>query len=246
MSKRSSIAAGAALAGLFLSLLWLERRRPLRTRVEPQASRVARNAAVGAGAALVVALAEAPLVQPMARAVQRRRLGLLPRLGLPRALEQAAALLLLDYTLYLWHLLLHRLPALWRWHRIHHRDPDLDVSTALRFHAMELLWSIPWRAAQVLLMGVAPRTLSLWGQLTLAEVMFHHSNIRLPDRLERLLGKVVVTPAQHGIHHANVSTLQHSNFSSGLVCWDLLHGTARRDIDQNSITIGLPEQEILR
>jgi len=246
MNHRSSTLAGLALAGAFLSLLWLERRRPLRDRVEPQRPRLARNLACGATAALVVAAAEAPLTNYLAREVERRRFGLVPRLGLSGGAQRLLALVLLDYTLYLWHILLHRLPALWRWHQVHHRDADLDVSTALRFHAMELVWSVPWRMAQVVLIGVPPQTLSLWGRLTLAEVMFHHSNLRLPSRLERLLVPLVMTPARHGIHHANVVELQHSNFSSGLSVWDHVHGTACRGIEQKRITIGLPKDEAER
>ena len=243
MKNRTSAAAGAAVAGAFLGLLWLERRRPLRRRTAPQAPRMARNLATGAIAGAVVASLEAPLTQALAALAQRRRLGVVPRLGLPPALEPAMALLLLDYTLYLWHVLLHRSPALWRWHRVHHGDPDLDVSTALRFHAMELLWSIPWRAAQVVLIGVPPRTLRLWGQLTLVEVMFHHSNLRLPARLEQLLQRLVVTPAQHGLHHADDPALQEANFSSGLAMWDVLHGTISPQVPQGQIAIGLPAQQ---
>lgn len=158
---------------------------------------------------------------------------------------RVAALLLLDYTLYLWHILLHRMPALWRWHQVHHRDRDLDVSTALRFHAMELLWSVPWRAGQVLLIGADPATLRVWGQLTLAEVMFHHSNLRLPPALEILLRPLIVTPARHGLHHASDGQLQHANFSSGLAVWDDLHGTTAPSVPQERITIGLPAQDRL-
>jgi sterol desaturase/sphingolipid hydroxylase (fatty acid hydroxylase superfamily) len=243
MSQRSSALAGLALAGVFLSLLWLEGRRPLRDRVEPRKPRLARNVAIGATAAAVVAATEAPVTSYLARQVERRRLGLVPRLGLSPGAQRLVCLLLLDYTLYLWHILLHRLPALWRWHQVHHRDPDLDVSTALRFHAMEMIWSLPWRMAQIVLIGVSRRNQALWGQLALAEVMFHHSNLRLPARLERLLGILVVTPSQHGIHHANVEELQHSNFSSGLSVWDHVHGTARRGVPQDRITIGLPQAQ---
>jgi sterol desaturase/sphingolipid hydroxylase (fatty acid hydroxylase superfamily) len=100
--------------------------------------------------------------------------------------------------------------------------------------------------AQVMLIAVPPRTLALWEQLTLAEVMFHHSNLRLPSWLERLLAPLVMTPARHAIHHANVVELQHSNFSSGLSVWDHVHGTACRGIAQERITIGLPKDETER
>lgn len=232
--------AGIAIAGVFLALLWLEHRRPLRPRVEPQSRRLAANLRTGVQAALTVALLEEPVVQRLSASVERHRIGLVPMLQLRPATSRLLQLMLLDYTLYLWHHLLHRAPVLWRWHRVHHADADLDVSTALRFHAMELLWSLPWRMAQVVLIGVAPRVLKLWGQLTLAEVMFHHSNLRLPGAVERILGEIVVTPGQHGVHHANSAQLQHSNLSSGLALWDRLHGTRRVLARPGEVTVGLP------
>jgi sterol desaturase/sphingolipid hydroxylase (fatty acid hydroxylase superfamily) len=149
----------------------------------------------------------------------------------------------MDYTLYWWHVLLHRVPALWRTHEPHHIDRDLDTSTALRFHFAEFLASIPWRCAQIVAIGVGPRTLRLWQQLTLAEVLFHHSNVQLPRALERLLATIIVTPRLHGVHHSIVSLDRDSNFSSGLTVWDRLHGTARFDLDREDVTIGLPDRQ---
>lgn len=231
------------LLGTFAALLWLENRRPLRRRSRPQPERLIGNLLFGTAAALAVALVESPVAQPLARAVQRHRLGLVPRLGLPAAGELTLSLLLLDYSLYRWHVLLHRLPMLWRWHRVHHADADLDVSTALRFHAAEMICSVPWRLGQILLIGVSPRTLELWSRLTLAEVMFHHANFNLPERFERVLGRILMTPRQHGIHHANTAAQQHTNLSSGLTIWDLLSGTAGDYVPQDKITIGLPAED---
>jgi sterol desaturase/sphingolipid hydroxylase (fatty acid hydroxylase superfamily) len=241
---RASPMARAApwlLAGGFVALWWLERRRPLRQATEPRAPRLVRNALTGATAAAVVAAAEMPLARRVAEAAERRHFGLVRRLGLSPAAERVAGLVLLDYTLYLWHVLLHRVPALWRAHRFHHADRDLDVSTALRFHAAEMLWSVPWRLAQVAAIGVSHKTLELWGRLTLAEVMFHHSDVRLPARLERVLGWLVVTPRLHGIHHSDQAPHQRMNLSSGLAAWDVLHGTRCTNVPQAAITIGLPD-----
>src|SRR5262249_25079183 len=130
-------------------------------------------------------LAEKPLVDLIASAVERRRWGLLRRCRLSPTAEAAAALILLDYTLFLWHVLLHRVPLLWRYHLPHHVDLDLTASTALRFHFTELLVSVPWRAAQMILIGVRRRTLTPWQTATLLEILFHHSNLRPPRRLER-------------------------------------------------------------
>jgi len=120
-----------------------------------------------------VQVAERPLVGPLARAVERRRWGLLPALHLPGWAGTAASMLLLDYTLYLWHAMSHRVPFLWRFHRVHHAGLDMDASTAIRFHFGESVLGVPYRALQVALIGVSPRALALWQRLTLAEILLH-------------------------------------------------------------------------
>jgi sterol desaturase/sphingolipid hydroxylase (fatty acid hydroxylase superfamily) len=150
------------------------------------------------------------------------------------------AVVALDYTLYLWHVLTHRVPFLWRFHQVHHVDLDLDASTAIRFHFGEMALSVPWRAAQVLVLGVSPRALALWQKLTLIEILFHHSNLELPLEVERWLCCFVVTPRMHGIHHSIVEEEINSNWSSGLTLWDFLHGTLRLDVPQDEIIIGVP------
>jgi sterol desaturase/sphingolipid hydroxylase (fatty acid hydroxylase superfamily) len=232
----------AAVVGTFVALAWLERRRPLRPgRHEPKGRREARNAAVAGLAATMVRLAEKPVTDRLTALVEHRRIGLLPRLGLPPAAETAAACLLLDYTLYVWHVLTHKVPVLWRFHRVHHADLDLDASTAVRFHFGEMLWSVAWRATQVLVIGVPRRALDLWGTLLLVEVMFHHSNLELPPAVERVLRVLLVTPRMHGIHHSVVRAETDSNWSSGLTVWDWLHGTLQTDVPQADVTIGVPE-----
>ncbi|MEO9161908.1 MAG: sterol desaturase family protein [Casimicrobiaceae bacterium] len=226
--------------GFVGALLWLERKRPLRDPREPTPNRVGRNIAIGMVTAATVVALERPVVSAVARSVNRRGWGLVPRLPIPEWGKTALMVLLMDYTLYWWHVLLHRVPVLWRCHAVHHADLDLDTSTALRFHVTEFIASIPWRAAQVAVLGVSPRALSLWAKLTSAEVLFHHSNLRLPLTIERWLCRVIVTPRVHGIHHSVVDEQRNSNFSSGLALWDCLHGTTQRDVPQASITIGLP------
>jgi sterol desaturase/sphingolipid hydroxylase (fatty acid hydroxylase superfamily) len=189
--------------------------------------------------AITVNAFERPLVTRLARYAESHGLGI-QRLALPRWAKTALAAALMDYTLYWWHVLLHRVPALWRLHEPHHADRDLDASTALRFHFAEFVASVPWRCAQVLLIGVDPRSLALWQRLTLLEVLFHHSNVRLPRQIEQRLARLVVTPRLHGLHHSIVREERDSNFSSGLTLWDRLHGTADLDL-QRSVTIGLPD-----
>jgi sterol desaturase/sphingolipid hydroxylase (fatty acid hydroxylase superfamily) len=225
------------VAGL---LFLLEMRRPLRKSVEPKLEHDTRNLAVAAIGAAALQLAESPLVSRLAAMVEERRWGLLKIVNLPAWLEVPVAIVLMDYTLYIWHVLTHRVPFLWRFHLVHHVDLDLDASTALRFHFGELLLSVPWRAAQVLVLGVSTLSLSTWQTFLFISIMFHHSNVRLPIGVEQALNRIIVTPRMHGIHHSIVREETDSNWSSGLTIWDRLHGTLRLDVPQDEITIGVP------
>src|SRR5215472_5836450 len=240
----------AGLLGLLGGLVLLERRRPLRAVKESKPRRNARNLAVATLGAMTIHFAESPLLYPLASTFQRRRWGLLQWLPLPRALEIAMAVLLLDYTHYIQHVLHHRIPFLWRFHAVHHVDLDLDTSTALRFHFGEISISVPYRVAQVLLIGVDPRSLITWQTLTLFSILFHHSNLRLPKAVEDRLVRFVVTPRMHGIHHSNDPRNQNSNWSGGLTIWDALHRTLNLGIPQQEVEIGVkgfdrPEQVTL-
>ena len=231
-------------AGLVVSafgLIWLlERRRPLRKEREPQLKHTGRNFAVAGVAGVTLQLIEQPLVQPLTAVVQRRGWGLLNLLKLPSWLEVVVAVILMDYTLYLWHVLMHRIPFLWRFHLPHHVDLDLDASTALRFHFGELGVATGWRMLQVTLIGVSPLSLSVWQTFVLLSIVFHHSNVDLPIDVEKRLNRILVTPRMHGIHHSIVKEETNSNWSSGLTVWDWLHGTLRLNVPQDEITIGVP------
>jgi sterol desaturase/sphingolipid hydroxylase (fatty acid hydroxylase superfamily) len=192
--------------------------------------------------AATVSALERPIVNRVARTTEARGWGLVHCLPVSPSVRTAIAVVLMDYTLYWWHVLLHRVPALWNTHEPHHIDRDLDSSTAVRFHALEFVASIPWRCAQIAAIGAGPRALALWQKLTLIEVLFHHSNLRLPRNVERLLAAIIVTPRLHGLHHSIVRAERDSNFSSGLSLWDRLHGTARDDFEHDDVTIGLPDQ----
>jgi sterol desaturase/sphingolipid hydroxylase (fatty acid hydroxylase superfamily) len=229
------------IGGAFGTLWLLERRRPLRQNAaEPIIRSQGRNFAMAALSAASIQAIEKPIVGPLSKLVERHRWGLVKRLQLPAWLEVTLAIALLDYTLYLWHILTHRVPFLWRFHQPHHVDLDMDASTALRFHFGEMMLSVPWRAAQVLVIGAGPLALSTWQIATLMEIMFHHSNVELPLRVEQVLSLVVVTPRMHGIHHSCILEETNSNWSSGLALWDRLHGTFRLDVPQDQITIGVP------
>lgn len=238
--KLPSWLTGTLALGTFGALLWLERRRPLRREVEPKLTRGARNLVVAGLGAVALQLTEGPLANRLTALVERKRLGLLGLLHLPVWLETALAVLLLDYSLYIWHMLTHKVRFLWRFHVVHHVDLDLDASTAVRFHFGELVLSVPWRAGQILAIGVSPLAFSVWQTLLLVSILFHHSNVRLPVGTERWLNLLIVTPRMHGIHHSMVREETDSNWSSGLTVWDRLHNTIHLSVAQDEITIGIP------
>lgn len=217
-----------------------ERWSPLRRQTQQEPGRLLGNLALGAASMIVVGAVEGPIVNRLARRAERNRSGLVQRLNLLPVPRDLIAVLAMDYTIYVWHVLTHKVPLLWRLHLVHHIDLDLDASTALRFHAVDMVVSVPWRAAQVVLLGVSPRALGGWQTFFFLSVLFHHSNLRLPAGIERLLSRFLTTPRMHGIHHTATRAQTDSNWSSGLSLWDHLHGTFRRDRDPDAAVIGVP------
>ena len=232
--------APAVIAGTFALMLVLELRFPLRRAVEHTVTHVVRNLTIAAVAWPLLALLQAPLVVFAAGWTGRHRIGVLNWVDMPCWLELSCAILFLDYTLWLWHWSNHRIPLLWRFHLVHHVDRDLDASTALRFHVGELAFSIVFRMAQVLAIGVDPMSMVIWETVVFVSILFYHSNTRLPIGIERVLVKVVVTPRMHGIHQSDREAETNSNWSNFLSIWDHAHGTARLHVSQESITIGIP------
>ena len=224
----------------FLVMFAAETLAPLRARRESRLRRLARNLTAGGISLAVVTLLQTPLLIPLSAAVQRQEIGLLQWLDVPRPWSIVVAVLLLDYTLWIWHWANHRVPFLWRFHLAHHVDLDMDASTAFRFHYGEMLLSIPVRAAQIALIGAEPLAVAIWQAILFASILFHHSNTRLPRRFEALLARVIVTPRMHGIHHSAREEETNSNWSSILSVWDLLHRTFRFDVPEERIVIGVP------
>ena len=229
-----------ALAAVFGALAWLEHRRPLRARTQPRGRRVAINLALSGIAALGAGAIMELVVRRATAAVERHRLGVTRWVPLPRWMARAAGTVLLDYSLWHWHRLCHRVPALWNVHAAHHADLDLDVSTGLRFHVVEMWLSIPFRAAQILVLGIDRPTLRSWETALLVAIMFHHSNVRLPERLDAALARVVITPRLHGIHHSALPLRFDANLGTLLSWWDMLHGSFESELAQADLAIGLP------
>lgn len=239
-SRSLTLAAGAVMAGAALAFFIAEKRKPLRQQRQAEPARTVRNLVMGAASIAVVNLLQRPLVDPLAAHVRENRWGIAQQVKGPEWLRDAVAFLLLDYTMYVWHVLTHKVPFLWRFHLVHHIDLDLDTTSALRFHAADMAISIPWRAGQVAVCGASPRALLLWQSFFFVSVVFHHSNLRLPLRLEQRLVRVLTTPRLHGIHHSMVQEETNSNWSSGISLWDWLHGTIKLDVSQKEIAVGVP------
>ena len=232
---RPAILTLALTAAVFVALFVLEGLLPLRRRCSSLLPRVILNLIISAAAFAVAAI----LVRPAATAAlswaTQKPFGLVHLLALPSALQFIAAFLLMDLTFYWWHLANHRIGFLWRFHNVHHIDPDLDVSTGFRFHFGEVGMSAVFRVAQVLLIGISMPAFAVYELVFQANTLFHHSNLRLPIRLERILNKVLVTPRMHGIHHSQVRRETNSNYGVVFPWWDRVHRTLGLNIPQAEI-----------
>lgn len=228
------------IAVAFTAISLAETAAPLRRRVESRFRRLVRNLTAGGISLAVVTLLQTPLLVPLSAWIERQGFGLVHWLDVPRPWSIVLAVLLLDYTLWIWHWANHRVPFLWRFHLAHHIDLDMDASTAFRFHYGEMLLSVPVRAAQIALIGAEPLAVAVWQAILFVSILFHHSNTRLPRGLEGVLARLVVTPRMHAIHHSAREDETNSNWSSILSIWDLLHRTFRFDVPDDRIRIGVP------
>ena len=167
--------------------------------------------------------------------------GLLNWTGASPLWHALAAVLALDFWTYWWHRLNHRLPFLWRFHRAHHSDSQMDVTTASRFHIGEILFSNCLRVPLILLLGIHLWEVVLYEMALLAVIQFHHANIGLPQRVDQLLRCFIVTPAMHKVHHSRWQPETDSNYSSVLSVWDRIFRSFRLRHDPSTIQFGLDE-----
>jgi len=228
------------LLGMFIILMIAETRWILRKRVQDRWKRVVINAIVSLPAFALLRVLFIPAVVWLAVENQDWQLGLNYITPFPEWIEGGIAFMLLDYSNYLWHILLHKLPLFWRFHLVHHTDLDLDITTSFRFHFGEMIASLFYRGAVVILLGVSPVMVLIYEIVFEAATQFHHSNIKLPFGLERLLSKLIVTPRMHGIHHSMIRSETDSNYSIIFSFWDRLHRTVRLNIHQSEIVTGVP------
>ncbi len=199
----------------------------------------ARNVFLGVLNAALAALLFAGLWWVAAEWAERHRCGLLHLVALPPWARVLGAIVLLDAWLYWWHRLNHRVPFLWRFHRVHHSDARMDVTTASRFHLGEVVLSHALRIPVILLLGARAWEMVLYETLLFAVVQFHHANIGLPEWLDRPLRCLVVTPAIHKVHHSRLRPETDSNYSSLCSVWDRLFRSLRLRAHPREIQFGL-------
>lgn len=173
--------------------------------------------------------------------VESQGWGLLQVVNLPLWLTVLIAIVVLDFTIWAQHVMFHAIPTLWRLHRMHHADLDIDVTTGLRFHPLEILLSFGIKATVIVALGVPAVAVLLFEIILSSLAMFNHSNVRMPLAVDRVLRLLIVTPDFHRVHHSWYPHETNSNFGFNLSIWDRIMGTYRAQPDDghDGMTIGI-------
>ncbi|MFK5996998.1 MAG: sterol desaturase family protein [Rhodobacterales bacterium] len=171
--------------------------------------------------------------------------GLLAMVSWPGWVEVVIAMLILDLVIWAQHLITHKIPILWRLHQVHHADTDMDVTTAIRFHPIEIALSMLLKIAVVYALGPTAFAVILFEILLNGSAMFNHANIRLPQKLDRIVRLLIVTPDMHRVHHSDIRHEHDSNYGFSLSIWDRMFGTyvAQPKKGHDAMTIGLSWQD---
>jgi sterol desaturase/sphingolipid hydroxylase (fatty acid hydroxylase superfamily) len=217
----------AAVCLLLLALLVLETRRPIHSAPKEGKGRLVANFGLGAVNFGLFALLPLSSVLP-AEYARQEGIGLLNALAPPTAAAVVATLLARSLISYALHVLAHRVPLLWRMHRVHHSDTAVDLSTGVRHHPFELLFAASCHAAAALMLGLSVPALVAYEAAAVALTFWSHANLRLPAQVERLAAFIFVTPAAHHVHHSARRAETNSNYGEVLLVWDWLFGTLHR------------------
>lgn len=242
---RHEAAVRAGAFGLLLLVFAaLERAAPRRPRVKPRGAHAAHNLALVLASTLAARVVLPLGLVGVAAVAESRGWGLLRLLRAAPLLSDALAVVALDLAVYAQHVASHRAPLLWRVHRVHHADLDLDATSGARFHPLEVVGSLGWKAAVVVALGASPAAVITFELLLNGMATFNHANVALPRALERVLRRVVVTPDVHRVHHSVHRDEQAANFGFDLVVWDRLFRTYRaapRD-GHEAMALGLADE----
>ena len=240
----------AIFAALFATFAAWEAWHPRRRRALPRSRRWATNVAITVIDAVTLrALAVVLPLLAVGAAIDAGRLGwgLFNHLGAPGWIEALATILILDFAIWLQHLVTHRVPLLWRFHRVHHADRDIDVTTAVRFHPVEIAASMVLKIGIVYLIGAPALAVLIFEILLNGTALFNHANIALPPAADRILRRLLVTPDMHRVHHSTLRREHDSNYGFALSIWDRIFGTytAQPEAGHDAMGIGLEWQDEL-
>ncbi|QYZ70287.1 sterol desaturase family protein [Neotabrizicola shimadae] len=238
----------AAFLGLFALFAGLEAWAPRRARAMPRRNRWTTNLSITVIDALTLramAIFLPALAVGAALDAQAQGWGLFNRLDWPVWLEIGLAVLILDLAIWAQHLVTHKVPLFWRFHRVHHADRDMDVTTAVRFHPVEIAASMGLKIGLVYLLGPAAVAVVLFEVLLNGTALFNHANLALPQGLDRVVRQVLVTPDMHRVHHSVRREEHDSNFGFALSVWDRLFGTYRAEArgGPDGMRVGLEWQD---
>src|SRR6516162_1962066 len=216
---------------------------PRRTQTTRRGWRWPNNLGIVAFDALLIRILFPTTTIGLAFLAEAHGLGLFNVVPLPAWIGVVASVILLDLAIYFQHVLFHAVPALWRLHRMHHADLDIDVSTGLRFHPIEILLSMVVKLAVVLALGASALAVLLFEVLLNATSMFNHSNVRMQEGFDGVLRWFIVTPDMHRVHHSILAGETNSNFGFNLPWWDRLFGTYRAQpaAGHEAMTIGIEQ-----
>jgi sterol desaturase/sphingolipid hydroxylase (fatty acid hydroxylase superfamily) len=198
-----------------------------------------RNLIIALFNGIVLGAIFAGITAHVAEYVATQRIGLLHLVSLPPTAHAVLAFALFDCWIYLWHRINHTVPLFWRFHRMHHSDSEMDTTSAARFHVGEILFSMILRLPIIALIGLPMPVLLIYDTVLLTSTQFHHANIALPDRLDKILRFIIVSPFMHKVHHSRLQPETDSNFSSVLSVWDRIFGSYRERDTYRDIRLGL-------
>jgi sterol desaturase/sphingolipid hydroxylase (fatty acid hydroxylase superfamily) len=230
-----------AFFGMFALMAIWEALAPRRARLLPRRVRWLHNLALVVLNSLILRLLFPVAAVGFALLTAERGWGLLNAFDVPFWWAFALSVIALDFAIYLQHVMFHAVPLLWRLHRVHHADADIDVTTGARFHPIEILLSMLIKFAAIAVLGAPAAAVLAFEVLLNATAMFNHANLRLLESVDRLLRMILVTPEMHRIHHSMEAAETNSNFGFNLPWWDRLFGTYRdrARLPQESMAIGV-------
>jgi sterol desaturase/sphingolipid hydroxylase (fatty acid hydroxylase superfamily) len=238
----SWIRLGCFVGVLLLCTLW-ENVLPRKVLTVSRAFRWVNNLSLVALNSVVIALVMPIAAFQAAVIASEHQWGLFQLMSFPDWLNVPLSIILLDFIIYVQHVIFHRVPVLWKLHRMHHADLDIDVTTGARFHPIEILISMVIKIAAVFMLGVSPIAIVMFEIILNASAMFNHSNAKLALPVDAWLRKAIVTPDMHRVHHSVIPRETHSNFGFFLSVWDRMFSTyrAQPELGHEHVVIGLPD-----